>query len=296
MSSGGTSTQTPAGSSGTGKTGGSPGSGGTTGETGGGGSGEYGSSSGGGASAGTGGTNPSSGSGGSAGTDDGAGGLATGGGGAPSAGAGGGAGANQGGRSAGDLLLFDDFEDGEFEGPAPLQTWINADPANGNWSVSSQLGSLAYVGNATSSEVLLSAAGDIRWTDQRVEAKVATLEGTPTLLLMGRFTGLRDYISLEFRPDAGDLRVRLKSNGSTSTVCRARPAPVPAGLWSTLGFSVRGGAGSELILTLNGAEVAAESACVLPGSTPMRGAVAVGVSEGIAAFDEIRVTVAGDTP
>lgn len=219
-----------------------------------------------------------------------------------SAGEGGLGGSSAGGSGAGGELFFDDFEDGEFKGPEPLMTWLAADPPNGAWSVSQQSGRLAYVARPETSDLMLSAAGDLRWTDQRVEAKVLWLEGDPVILVMGRFQGLRTYISLEFTPGksatdlVGDLKVRVRNDGSTTSVCRAAPSPAPRGVWSTLGFSAAGGAGSMLTLYFNGAELTAESPCVLPNPAPMSGGVAVGVRDGAAAFDDVRVTRPGNLP
>jgi len=189
----------------------------------------------------------------------------------------------------GSTLLSDDFEDRD------ASDWYAAD-MNGTRGVSLQDASYAYVMTAT--DKALSVGGNVTWTDQKLEAKVKFLEAanSPVIYLMARWAEAKSYIVIEFRPGTasspkGDMKLRQTDGGSTSDLCRYKPASVLPNTWYTIGVSVSGGQGSTATLLFNGEPVVADAACTLSKAGPAAGGVALGVQNGSAAFDDVRVLV-----
>ncbi|MFZ5895301.1 MAG: hypothetical protein ACOY0T_29865 [Myxococcota bacterium] len=195
--------------------------------------------------------------------------------------------------SSGTQLFLDDFEDGDYTAP-PDQNWIPAD-TYGTWSVATQDSSkaLTVVGSSKATAV----SGNIAWTDQLVTAKVKIVAGSSAVAyLLGRWAATKSYVVLEYRAGTasspeGDLKLRENDNGSTTDLCRYKPPSALASEWHTIGFSVKGGAGGTLTIYFDGQPVTADKPCVLGAEGPTAGGIAVGVSSGTAAFDDVKVVV-----
>lgn len=212
-------------------------------------------------------------------------------------GSGGGTVTNSGGSQTtgtpGTQLFLDDFEDGDYTAP-PEMTWIPAD-TNGMWSVATEDGSKALT--VVASSKTLAVSGDISWTDQKLSAKVKVVAGSSAVVsLMGRWAAAKNYVVLEYRVGSasdpeGDLKLRRNAGGSTGDICRYKPPSAILGEWHTIGFSVKGGAGSTPVIYFDGQAVVTETPCMLDASASTAGGIAVGVQSGTLAFDDVTVTV-----
>jgi hypothetical protein len=189
----------------------------------------------------------------------------------------------------GDTLLSDDFEDQD------ATDWYAAD-MNGTRAVTMQDSGYAYV--MTSTSKAMSVGGDVTWTNQRLEVKVKFLEAanSPVLYVMARWADAKSYIVIEFRPGdssdpEGDMKLRQSDGGSTTDLCRFKPASVLPNTWYTIGLSVSGGLGSTATLLFGGQAVTADKPCALTKEKPVAGGVALGIQNGSAAFDDVLVKV-----
>jgi hypothetical protein len=260
----------------------SGGSGGALGSSGNGGAGgTFGASGATGASgAGTNGASGSAGSSGNAGSSGSAGTSGSGGtsGSAGSAGSSGGAGTNGasgGSGMPGAQLFFDDFE-------ANADKW-QALPAEG-WSIVLD-GTKVYQQGTLDTQGRFSAAGNVSWRDQVVEAKVKVLAFT------GSSSSYQAAVYARFTPDAhyyvalqsnGDFKIKKFSGGNNTSISSAASVDVAVNTWYTVKLEV---IGTALKAYLNGTAVLnATDADVTAGG------VAVGTKNATAAFDDVKVT------
>jgi hypothetical protein len=188
----------------------------------------------------------------------------------------------------GELLLSDDFEDGDASG------WIadadDGDDLVGNWAVVETDEGRAFAQLDDSfDDDSWAVGGDVNWTDASLEVRcrftsVSDIEDAVMMLAL-RFQSKDNYYYAEFRGD-GSVKIRKRVDGSEPDLSSEdldRPAVV--GQWMNLGFSVRG---SSLEARLDG---------VLIGSAVVdtdlaSGGIGLGVKEGAAVeFDDARVTV-----
>jgi hypothetical protein len=113
---------------------------------------------------------------------------------------------------------------------------------------------------------------------------------------MARWADAKSYVVIEFRPGdssdpKGDMKLRQSDGGSTSDLCRFKPASVLPNTWYTIGLSVSGGLGSTATLLFDGQPVMADKPCALTKEKPVAGGVALGIQNGSAAFDDVLVKV-----
>lgn len=251
-----------------GVTGGSGGTGGATGGNGGkGGSTSGGDSGSGGSSGGAAGTQGGAGSG-EAGT------VATGGsGGAGNAGSGGGGG-------LGNVLFQDDFESGS-------SAWTTHVAGNATWGLTTD-GSTVYesANAAPSSTFHAASAGDLAWTDVRVEArvKIVSLTGASSSYFAGicaRFQDLDNYQCLALRSDdRACIRSRYAGISDNSPVTPS--GTVMVGTWYDLRIDA---IGPVVTAYIDGVEIGTAPDYVLSGGIAL-------ASPGVnAVFDDVRVTV-----
>ena len=290
-----------AGSAGTAAHGGSSGTAGTSGGTSSGGTSLGGSTSGvstsggssAGGSSGKGGSGGSSGKGGSSGSSDaGKGGSTNTGGSAGSAAAGGstsagasGSAGNAGSGAAG-ALLFEDFEDGVAD------NWIGAassDSAVPDWAVILEDGGHVYQQQTEPDQEVWAVGGDGAWTDVSVEVRAqfvsASAPDDARLFVAARFLPAGEEFSFYFMEirGQGDIALGKVVAGSDSDITSTElPSPPATGTWYTLRFEVTGDTLTAYVdgmqhLTATDDELSA-------------GAVAIGVRQAVASFDDVSVT------
>jgi hypothetical protein len=208
----------------------------------------------------------------------------------PHAGSGGGgnggaAGANGTGGSGGsssrpvdtNLPFSEDFEDGQANGFLP---W-NEDLTAGTWDVVPDGAGMVYQPHAPVSELELAVGGSSDWSDVSfsVKARLANEESGANLLV--RMKDPDTYLVVEMA--VGKYKLRGRADGSTQDLVAPSPKPIIiAGTWYTVGVIAKG---SAVTLMLDDAVIG--SATAQPAIS--NGGIAVGVAEGSASFDDVRV-------
>jgi hypothetical protein len=277
-----------------GDTGGSPGTG--TGGVGPG-TGGVGSGTGGVVGSGNGGTvgtgNGGSGSGGTVGSGNGGAGgrggttATTGGGGTVGSGTGGSGtgGVGAGGTGPATTLLVDTFEPGTNDGK---HSWISPDSTIGSWAlVADGANTVFREGTVVSSEVK-SISGNLAWTNQVIEVRARVTGGdigSVRVMVYGRYTDDKNYFFLEM--SQSQIKVRKKIAGSSVDIGRYKfpsTAPLQPNTWYTVKLELVGS-------TFRGWFNGAPTDPIVDMGTPFpMGGIGVGVNDGSADFDDVKVT------
>jgi hypothetical protein len=188
---------------------------------------------------------------------------------------------------SGEVLLSDDFEDGDDKG------WIadvaDGDDLVGQWSVvTADQGHVYAQRDSSFDDESWSVGGDVRWTDVSVETRfrftaVSDMEDA-TVMLALRFRSKDEYYYLEYGGD-GSLEIRKRFDGSddeSSSDELDRSATL--GQWIKLRFVAKGSALSAYV----------DDALVGSGAVDTdlaSGGIALGVQENSAVeFDDVHVT------
>ena len=112
----------------------------------------------------------------------------------------------------GDVLMFDDFEDGNDNG------WLRPTGAQGTYAVVTDGAGQVYQEQVATSDEAWTVGGNVLWTDQRLSVKVKWISsadaGNSLVLLAVRLTSMDAFYFIELRED-GRVRMRLE-NGSTT--------------------------------------------------------------------------------
>ena len=231
--------------------------------------------------AGTGGVAGAAAAGGTAGTGGpvGAGGVA-GSAGRGGAGGGGGAGGAAGTVAPGTVLFRDDFES-----PNARETWLSGDkePDRGTWSIVAA-GSKVFQGQAPGGDFTAQVTGNTAWTDMTIEADVViTAASDYEVGLYGRFTTWDAYYIM-YMDDAGQVQVRRRLNGSTTTLGTKSKATSPPVVGAKMRFRLDIH-GTTLTASVDGVMRVTTSDDMLPS-----GGVGLAVAQGTAQFDNVLVT------
>lgn len=173
-------------------------------------------------------------------------------------------------------LFSEDFEDGELTKPS----WIDAEPElNGAWSVLDAENGKVLAQTASVDDWIIAVAGDYRWTDQTVEARVK-LTSEPGKA--GIFARVRDLENCYFLYlDGGSNIVLRKRVDNSSDDIQKVKVETQAGTWYTLKLSV---VGDRLEGYLDGQLLVSGS-----DSGVRAGGIGVGTSDCTAQFDDIDV-------
>jgi hypothetical protein len=221
---------------------------------------------------------------------------------APTTGAGVGAGTSTGGTlpvapvlppaipaagAPGDVLLLDDFEDGDTRG------WIVASNDGvplGEWAVVETEEGRAYAQSDDSfDDDAWAVGGNVAWTDIQLDTRfrftaAANIEDAVAMFAV-RFQSKEKYYYVEYRGD-GSVKIRKRFDGSEPELASEdleRTAVL--GEWIDLVFRARG---TSLAVLIDGVAVGSELVDADLGS----GGIGLGVSESSAVeFDDVRVTV-----
>ena len=157
----------------------------------------------------------------------------------------------------------------------------------GQWGVVPDGTGMVYESQTVTSNDTWAVGGDYRWTDVHLESKVKFVSGAAngTVTLVVRFTTFKTYAFIEINETR--LKIRVKSNGSTTDVGVQYkfPTPLVDGTWYTFGLSA---AGMNLTAYYNGMQV-------VTGPNPYPTAVTMGgialtATDSVVAFDDLAVT------
>jgi hypothetical protein len=126
--------------------------------------------------------------------------------------------------------------------------------------------------------------GDTRWTDYAVEADVKVTAGDGYEIgLYGRFTTF-DSFYVMLMDDVGQIQVRRRLNGSTTTLGTKSKATTPPAVGTKLHFKLDF-RGANITASVDGVMRVATSDTML-----LAGGIGIGVSQGTAQFDNVVVT------
>lgn len=193
-----------------------------------------------------------------------------------------------GGRTGGSVIpnFLDDFEDGNTE------TWIPVPDPPSTWTVVMDGTTKVAQSSSPNSDEAVLVGGNVNWTDQVVEAKVKLVSGSVSssrIFLYARFKDLDNYYYMYLEDD--EIQVRRWVNRSSTTITRVKIPIVPPATdpqvmlntWYTLKLAVRGG-------TVTGYVNGLATPDFVDTAPITNGGIAIGVSEGTASFDDVRVT------
>ena len=145
-------------------------------------------------------------------------------------------------------------------------------------------GSNVFQGVAAGSDFTTQVSGNTAWTDVTISADVKVTAGSSyQVSIYGRFTTW-DSFYIMYMDDAGQVQVRRRLNGSTTTLgTKSKPAMVPA-IGSQHNFK----------LDIHGSTINAYVDDVLRVTTTdtmlPTGGLGLGISNGTAEFDNVVVT------
>jgi hypothetical protein len=175
------------------------------------------------------------------------------------------------------LPFSEDFEDGQANGFLPWNKELTA----GAWDVVPDAAGKVYQPHAPLSELEFAVGGSSQWTDVSFFVKVRLADEDSGANLLVRMKDPDTYLVVEMA--VGKYKLRGRASGSTTDLVAPSPKPVIlARTWYTVGVAIKGSAAT---LTLDQAVIGTATAQAAISS----GGIAVGVSEGSASFDDIRV-------
>src|SRR5262249_34420402 len=119
--------------------------------------------------------------------------------------------------------------------------WLDTDPTLGaKWSVvSDPSGSKVLAQTGSPSDWAIFITGNLRWTDEIVEAKVR-FTGAPSMAgVFGRFRDGRDYYWLYL--DSSNVILKKRVDGSSATIAKTKLMSQPVtGTWYSLRLALVG--------------------------------------------------------
>ena len=135
---------------------------------------------------------------------------------------------------------------------------------------------------------ILSAAGNVAWTDVIVQAriKILSFNGTSSSYYAGlcaRVADASDYYCVVLRDD-GNLAIRGDIAGSSGSIGSSTSYGVVTGTWYTVELEV---VGSTITASINGTVVLPKAgSSAITDSSVTHGGIAVIVDDAVAAFDD----------
>ena len=186
----------------------------------------------------------------------------------------------------GTVLYMDNFESDTAGGMAAGWIQGDTDPGLGTWSVVSD-GSNVLQGVATGSSFTVDIGGDVSWTDYTFQVDAKMISGTSwDLGVYGRFALGTDKANFyeAYMDDSGSVQLRVKKDGSTTTLGSKSKATTPPTLNTTYTFK----------LDMHGSIITVYVDGVMRGMatdvTLASGGIGVIVEGGTAEFDNVVVT------
>ena len=195
------------------------------------------------------------------------------------------------GIDGGTVLYSDDFS-GDTVG-AMANGWIadtiDSDPTKGTWSVVSDNGNLALQGAATGGDFIMDIGGDQSWTDYTFQVDIKMISGSSYEFgVFGRFalgTDKGNYYEA-YMDDSGAVQLRVKLNGSTTTLGSKSKSTNGAAQFNTVYTFKLDMHGGTISVSVNG--VARVS--MVMDTTLSAGGIGLIVNSGTAEFDNVYVT------
>jgi len=183
------------------------------------------------------------------------------------------------------LPWMDDFEGNAVGGS--VRGWIQ-DPEDevGKWMVVADGATKVLQETVAVSSISMMVGGDVGWTDQKVDArvKIATASSGVLAILATRFVDFDNYYFLHLKGD-GSIKIRKRIMGSTTDLVTFKSGTaLAAGTWYSVGFGFKG---TTVTAYLNGTAVGTMTE--VAASHPA-GGIALGVQDGAATFDDVKVT------
>jgi len=188
---------------------------------------------------------------------------------------------------SGEVLFFDDFEDGDD------MNWV-PDMADGNdvlgaWAVVEAEGGRYYAQtDASFDDDSWAVSGDVEWTDVALVTRfrfteVREMEDAIVMLAV-RFQSKDDYYYLQYSGD-GTVKIRKRVGGSEPELASQEATAAAVGQWIDLGLTARG---TSLEASVGGMVVSSD----VVDADLANGGIALGVRENAAVeFDDVTVTV-----
>jgi hypothetical protein len=173
-------------------------------------------------------------------------------------------------------LFEDNFEDGDFTKPS----WIDADAeAGGKWAIATAESGKVLAQTANGDDWVIAVAGDYRWMDQTVEAKVKITSEPGKAGIFARVKDVENYYFL-YLDGGSNIVLRKRVDNSSGDVMKVK-VETQQDKWYTLRLSVKGdkleGALDGMVL-VTGTDVSVKT-----------GGVGVGTSDCTAQFDDVTV-------
>ncbi len=189
--------------------------------------------------------------------------------------------------ASGEVLYFDDFEDGDDVNWAP--DVADGNDVLGSWAVVEAEPGRAYAQtDASFDDDSWAVGGHVQWTDVVVKTRfrfteVRAMEDAVVMLAV-RFQSKDDYYYLQYSGD-GTLKIRTRVGGEEPELASQEVNAVAAvGEWIDLGLTVRG---TSLEASVDGTLVSSE----VVDADLASGGIALGVRENAAVeFDDVKVT------
>jgi hypothetical protein len=204
------------------------------------------------------------------------------------AGTNGGSGTGAAGTSGapGTVLYTDNFESDAVGGMA--SGWIQGDTTTGlgTWVVASD-GTNVLQGAATGSDFTVDVGGNVAWTDYSFQVDVKMISGSSWEVgVYGRFAVGTDKANFyeAYMDDSGSVQLRVKQNGSTTTLGTKSKATTAPTLDTVYTFKLDMH-GSAITISVNGVV-----RVMVTDTTLTAGGVGVIVEGGTAEFDNVVVT------
>ena len=190
------------------------------------------------------------------------------------------------GMDAGTILYTDNFESDTVGTMA--NGWIQGDTDTGlgTWAVASD-GSNVLQGVATGSDFTVDVGGNVAWTDYSFQVDVKMISGSSWEVgVYGRFAvGTdKDNFYEAYMDDSGSVQLRVKQNGSTTTLGTKSKATTAPTLNTTYTFQLDMH-GSTITISVNGMV-----RVMVTDTTLTAGGIGVIVEGGTAEFDNVVVT------
>jgi hypothetical protein len=192
------------------------------------------------------------------------------------------------GAAAGTVLYFDDFENDTVGMPPAPTAWIQGDTDTGlgTWTVVSD-GSNVLQGAATGSDFTVDIGGMLVWTDYTFQVDVKMISGSSWEVgVYGRFAIGTDKANFyeAYMDDSGSVQLRVKQNGSTTTLGTKSKATTAPTLNTVYTFKLDMH-GSAITISVNGVV-----RVMVTDATLTAGGIGVIVEGGTAEFDNVVVT------
>jgi hypothetical protein len=193
------------------------------------------------------------------------------------------------------LPYSEDFESDTVGMPPSAQKWIqdtiDSDASNGTFMVVSDGGSKVLQGVANSSSWITDIGGDQCWTNYTFQVDIKLISGSSYEFgLWGRFdidsSINKGTYYTAYMDDTGAVQLRLRQNGSTTTLGTKSKSTTGSPVVGTVYTFVLDMHGNTLSVSVNGTP----RVSMVMDATLTTGAIGLAVASGTVEFDNVKVT------